>query len=188
MFLDRNLFEFSRQNLVGLQTDIETDNSGVKKRIARPDISYSDWRLRWIGGFPIWGADKTNSLANFYTEAEIDDGQETSVDLLYEIELMQKKISASSPFVPQERQAVFGTGATLREVSSTGLGAGIGPGFTALMHGKSYFSIADSFDRLDSFLNQLPQLSPLVSTKDPCVETADQRVFPHINGIIAVAS
>lgn len=142
LFLERNLFEFSRQNLVGLQTDIETNNSGVKKRIARADISFSDWRARWIGGLPIWGADRPNSLANFYSQAEIDSGQEVSVDLLYEVELMQQKISASSPFVPQERRAVFGTGATLREVSSTGLGAGVGPGFTALMHGKSYFSIA----------------------------------------------
>lgn len=142
LFLERNLFEFSRQNLVGLQTDIEIDNSGVKKRIARTDILYSDWRARWIGGLPIWGADRPNSLANFYSEAEIKRGQEMSVDLLYEVELMQQKVSGSSPFVPQERQAVFGTGATLKEVSSTGLGAGVGPGFTALMHGKSYFSIA----------------------------------------------
>lgn len=142
LFLDRQLFEASKQRLVGLQTDINIDNSGIKQRIARPDISYSDMRLRWIYGLPVWGAERPNSLANFYTNAEIPRGNDVSVDLLFGTEITQQKIIGSSSFIPLERKATFGAASDLSEVSSAGLGLTGGLGLTALMSGKSYFSIA----------------------------------------------
>ncbi len=142
LLLERHLFELSRQNLIGLQTSLVTDQSGMPKSLARPDIVYTDWRAKWMGGLPIWGAQRPNSLANFYTEAELESDQIFSFDLLYGVQLMEQKISASSPFIPIERQAAFGAGVSLREVSSKGLGAGAGPGLTVLMGRKSYFSMA----------------------------------------------
>lgn len=139
---ENHLFELSTQRLVGLQTQIAIDNAQTKSTIARPDLSFTDTRFRWMYGLPIWGAEQPNSLANFYTSAFIPEGKEFSIDWLFGAEAIQQKISGSTAFIPLERQAVFGSASTLSEVASTGVGVGTGLGFNALMHGKSYFSIA----------------------------------------------
>ncbi len=139
ILFDRHLFELSQQNLVGMSTDLDIDGIN-KKRIARPDIKLVDTRFRWVYGLPVWGSDQPNSLANFYTQAAIPKG-EKSIDLLASVEFVNQDISGDSAFIPIDRQAVFGAASTLSKISSTGLGAGVGFGFTVLMQEKSYFSI-----------------------------------------------
>ncbi len=142
LFLDRHLFELSHQHLVGMATEIDTDKKGVSTHIARPDIAFNDYRARWMSGVALWGADKPNTLANYYDSAEMSAGSDVSVDLLYQAQVMQQRLSADSPFIPEQRKAVFGMGASLRDVSSTGLGAGVGGGVTVKMYSKSFFSLA----------------------------------------------
>lgn len=137
--LSDNLFELTQQNLSGMKTNVSVDGD-AEKTIARSDIELSDTRFRWVYGMPLWGADQANSLANFYSHASILKG-DTSLDLLTSIELVKQEIAGSTPFIPAERQATFGTGSTLSKISSYGMGAGAGVGFTALMRGESYFSI-----------------------------------------------
>ncbi len=142
LFFDRHLFEFSRQNAVGLETNLEINKSGLSKNISRPDISYSDLRARWVYGLPLTSATQPNSLANFYGHAEIDKEEEFSVDILISSEASQQQISGASSFIPIERQSVFGRGSSLSGVSATGLGLAAGAGLTVLMGGQSYFSMA----------------------------------------------
>lgn len=142
LLLDSHLFELSHQRLKGMQTDLETDNTHAPTRVARPDLTYTDFRLRWIGGLPVWGAVQPNTLANFYTTAARPIRGRFSADLLASAELNQQKISGSEPFVPPARQAAFGQASTLSKVKSNGAGVGVGGGFTVLMHGKSFFSVA----------------------------------------------
>lgn len=140
--LFNQLFEFSSQRLVGLETQINLDNTQTKKNIARPDMSFTDNRLRWMYGIPIWGADQANSLSNFYTSASTPKNNKYSYDWIFGSEVIQQKISGSNAFIPFERKATFGTASTLSEVSTLGVGLGTGIGFTAMMQEKSFFSIA----------------------------------------------
>jgi hypothetical protein len=142
LFLSNHLFEVTRQRISGMQTSLVVEGSDFNQTIARPDIKYTDTRLRWMYGLPILGADKANSLANFYTEAEIDSSNELSFDVLFSVEAVQQRIGGDSPFVPRERQARYGSGSSLTSVESSGLGAGLGFGMTAHMGGKSYMSLA----------------------------------------------
>jgi hypothetical protein len=136
-----DLFEFSLQRLRGLQTEVPLDASSFRKTIGRSDLQYDGFQLKWVRGIPLWGAEQPNSLANFYTQALIPEG-DLSVDLLYSVEGSHETVLGKAPFVPAERASYFGAASTLSRVSSTGLGAGAGMGFTALMGGRSYFSIA----------------------------------------------
>jgi hypothetical protein len=136
-----DLFEFSLQRLRGLQTEVALDSSLTSRAVGRSDLQYDAFQLKWVRGIPLWGADQPNSLANFYTQALIPEG-DLSVDLLYSVEGSHEAVAGDAPFVPKERAPAFGTASTLSKVSSTGLGAGVGMGFTALMGGRSYFSLA----------------------------------------------
>ncbi len=144
LLLDHTLWEISSQKLSGMQTDLETAAFPQSKvRIARTDMNYSDFRARWVFGDPVWGgADRPNSLANFYTSAVSPEVGDSSLDVLLSVEAGRQNIYAESPFIPLARQSAFGTASSLSQISSVGLGAGAGLGLTVLMHEHSFFSMA----------------------------------------------
>src|SRR5690606_31234379 len=102
---ERNLFEVSKQSLEGLQTNIEIDKFGRRKLIARPDMKFADLRVRWMKGLPILGGESLDSLTSFYRDFEMKPKTDLSADLLFTGEIVQQKISGSSPFIPKEREA-----------------------------------------------------------------------------------
>lgn len=136
---ENSLYEIRTQRVKGMQTDLSLDGTS-SLMVARPDLEYRSFGGRVISGLP-FGADTVNSLGNFYATG-VAPNSGLSVDLLFSAEVSQQSIAASSPFIPVERQAVFGRGSTLSKLEASGLGLGVGGGLTVPMDARSYFSMA----------------------------------------------
>jgi hypothetical protein len=130
LLLFNYLFEVGSERIQGMSTSLGVSGARQFSTLARPDIRMESFYLRFVRGIPIYGSKVANSLANFYSQSSFEPTEAHSVDILMSLDWEQNRIYGDTAFIPPERSVVFGGASTLREIQFTGLGGGLGLGYT----------------------------------------------------------